>query len=83
MTFQTETLDTFLDLEPLHEPRADQGFRVVHPLYDAPETKRSADGLGPIQLTPACRIALIAVRGYLAAILLMGAWRAAAFLLRR
>jgi hypothetical protein len=48
---------------------------VVHPLHDAPEVKRSAEGLGPIQLSPACRNALIAVRCYLAAILLMGGYR--------
>ena len=80
MTSQTETLDTFLDLEPAAEP---QGFRVVHPLYDAPETKCAADHLGPIQLSPGCRIALVAVRCYLGAIMLMGAWRVAMFLVRR
>jgi hypothetical protein len=75
MTYQTETLDTFLDLEPIRAPRASKGFTVIHPLNDAPEVKCNADHLGPIKLTPGCRIALIAVRFYLVAIMLMGGYR--------
>jgi hypothetical protein len=70
MTQQTETFDTFMDLEPTH-----QGYRVVHPLYDAPEAKRSADHLGPLKLSRGCRAALVAVRFYLMAIMLMGGYR--------
>ncbi len=55
--------------------RAGRGFVVIHPLNDAPEVKRSADQLGPLKLTPGCRIALIAVRAYLVAIMLMGGYR--------
>jgi hypothetical protein len=40
-------------------------FRVVHPLQDEPEAKRQSEGLGPIELTPAVRVSLIALRGYL------------------
>ena len=75
MTSQTETFDTFMDLEVVPQPSAERGFVVIHPLHDAPEAKRSADHLGPLQLSPGCRIALIAVRFYLVAILLMGAFR--------
>jgi hypothetical protein len=75
MTYQTETLDTFLDLESIHNHRAPKGFTVIHPLNDAPEAKCNADHLGPIKLTPGCRVALIAVRFYLVAIMLMGAYR--------
>ena len=75
MTSQTETLDTFLDLEPIHHPRQQRGFVVVHPLYDAPEAKCDAEHLGPMKLSRTSRIALGAVRFYLVAIMLMGAYR--------
>ena len=75
MTYQTETIDTFLDREPIHNPRAPKGFVVIHPLHDAHEAKCNADHLGPIKLTPACRVALVAVRCYLVAIMLMGGYR--------
>ena len=75
MTPQTETFDTFLDLEPIPNQRAARGYTVVHPLNDVPEVKCNADHLGPIKLTPGCRIALVAVRFYLVAIMLMGAYR--------
>jgi hypothetical protein len=75
MTYQTETLDTFLDLEPVHDLRAGKGYVVIHPLNDVPELKRGLDQLGPIKLTPACRVALVAVRCYLVAIMLMGGYR--------
>ena len=44
---------------------AAESFRVVHPLYDAPETKCTSEGLGPIAMTPAVRISLKVLRGYL------------------
>lgn len=75
MTSRTETANDFLDLEPGLAPRKDRGFVVVHPLHDAPETKCSADHLGPLQLTRGCRTALVAVRCYLVAIMLIGAYR--------
>lgn len=40
-------------------------YRVVHPLNDEPEEKRSADGLGPMTMTPAVKLSLFALRGYL------------------
>jgi len=49
-------------------------------LHDAPEAKCNADDLGPLKLTPGCRLALIAVRFYLVAIMLMGAYRVATLL---
>jgi hypothetical protein len=75
MTTQTETFDTFMDLEP-----TTMSFTVIHPLHDAPEAKCNADDLGPLKLTPGCRLALIAVRFYLVAIMLMGAYRVATLL---
>ena len=40
-------------------------FRVFHPLDDAPEQKCTSEGLGPIAMTPAVRISLTVLRGYL------------------
>jgi hypothetical protein len=40
-------------------------FRVIHPLNDAPEQKCSTEGLGRIAMTPAVRISLKVLRGYL------------------
>jgi hypothetical protein len=83
MTSQTETLDTFMDLESAHDLRAGKGYVVIHPLYDAPEAKCSADHLGPIKLSLGSRVALTAVRGYLVAIMLMGAYRVVAMAIAR
>jgi hypothetical protein len=41
------------------------GFRVVHPLDDLPEEKRSPEGRGALALTPAVRFSLMALRSYL------------------
>ena len=46
---------------------APEYFRVVHPLNDVPEQKCSTEGLGHIALTPAVRISLTLLRGYLVA----------------
>jgi hypothetical protein len=40
-------------------------FRVIHPLDDAPEEKRSSKGLGRIAMTPTVRLSLKVLRGYL------------------
>jgi hypothetical protein len=40
-------------------------FRVIHPLQDAPEQKRTSEGLGPIAMTSSVRISLKVLRGYL------------------
>jgi len=42
-------------------------FRVIHPLHDEPEAKCESEGLGPIEMTPAVRISLVVLRGYLLA----------------
>ena len=44
---------------------APEYFRVIHPLDDAPEQKCSSEGLGHIAMTPAVRISLSVLRGYL------------------
>jgi hypothetical protein len=62
-------------VEPILARPEPKGFMVVHPLHDEPEAKCSADRLGRIQLTRGCRLALIAVRCYLGAIMLMGVYR--------
>lgn len=46
---------------------APESFRVVHPLNDVPEQKCSTEGLGHIAMTPAVRISLTLLRGYLVA----------------
>jgi hypothetical protein len=40
-------------------------YRVVHPLYDEPEVKRSAEGLPQMAMTPAVKLSLLVLRGYL------------------
>ena len=44
---------------------APEYFRVIHPLDDVPEQKCSTEGLGYIAMTPAVRISLTVLRGYL------------------
>ena len=46
-------------------------FHVIHPLDDAPEEKCSSEGLGHIAMTPAVRISLTVLRGYLIVMTLM------------
>jgi hypothetical protein len=43
----------------------------VHPLDDKPEQKRQTEGLGPIAVTPALKISLLVLRGYLMLMTLM------------
>ena len=38
---------------------------VVHPIYDAPEEKRSGEGLGLMTITPSVRACLVGLRAYL------------------
>lgn len=49
-------------------------FRVIHPLDDVQETKCSTIGLGKIKMTPAVRISLGILRGYLILMTLMLAY---------
>jgi hypothetical protein len=44
---------------------APEYFRVIHPLDDEPEQKCTSEGLGHIAMTPAVRISLTVLRGYL------------------
>ena len=48
-----------------------QEYRVIHPLYDKPEQKLSADGLEPIHLSLGGKISLMALRGYLVVMVLL------------
>ena len=49
----------------------DEMFRVVHPLDDQPQEKRSTEGLGRLHMTPSVKISLMVLRGYLSAMTLM------------
>jgi hypothetical protein len=49
--------------------------RVVHPLDDRPEAKLYHPALGRMRMTRTVRIALGAVQAYLAAMVLLLAWR--------
>jgi hypothetical protein len=42
-----------------------EGFIVIHPLDDEPETKRSTDGLTPLRFTGIAAVAMFALRLYL------------------
>lgn len=47
------------------------GFRVIHPLDDAPEQKCSGAGLGKMRMTRAVRVSLGILRAYLIVMTLM------------
>jgi len=51
-----------------------EGFRVVHPLEDAPEQKCQTEGLGPISMTRSVRFSLLVLRGYLILMTLLLVW---------
>jgi len=51
------------------------GFRVVHPLDDVAEQKRSPAGLGEMPMSGSVKVALYALRGYLILIGLMVGYR--------
>jgi hypothetical protein len=44
---------------------------VVHPLDDVQEQKVETKHLGPMPMTPAVRISLLALRGYLVLVMLL------------
>jgi hypothetical protein len=44
---------------------------VIHPLDDVREQKIETLGLGPMRMTPAVRISLLALRGYLVLMMLL------------
>lgn len=43
----------------------ERDFLVIHPLDDVQEQKIEVKHLGPMRMTPAVRISLLALRGYL------------------
>jgi hypothetical protein len=49
----------------------ERDFLVVHPLDDVPEQKVETKHLGPMRMTPAVRISLLALRGYLVLMMLL------------
>ena len=75
MTFQIETANDFLNIDPILTPGASKGFVVIHPLHDAPEAKCNLDQAGELKLSRGCRWALVSLRFYLIGTMLMGAWR--------
>ncbi len=46
-------------------------FLVIHPLDDVQEQKVETKHLGPMKMTPAVRISLLALRGYLVLMMLL------------
>jgi hypothetical protein len=46
-------------------------YELVHPLYDAPEVKRSAEGLGPMAMQLGVKLSLFALRAYLIIMILL------------
>ncbi len=53
----------------------DQVFYVVHPLDDEPEEKVDVENLGPMEMTPAVKYALLALRFYLIAMMFLAGYR--------
>lgn len=49
-------------------------FRVVHPMDEEPEIKRSTEGLQPIGMTASVRVSLMVLRVYLTVMTLMLAY---------
>ena len=55
----------------LEETIEDRRFFVIHPLDDVQEQKLETRQLGPMHMTPAVRLSLLALRGYLALMMLL------------
>jgi hypothetical protein len=55
----------YVDLDRKEQQKDRTIFRVVHPLDDVPEQKVDLESLGPMRMTAAVRICLLALRGYL------------------
>jgi hypothetical protein len=49
----------------------ERDFLVVHPLDDVSEQKVETKHLGPMRMTPAVRISLLALRAYLVLMMLL------------
>jgi hypothetical protein len=50
-------------------------LRVIHPLDDVPEQKLYREDLGRMRMTRKVRMSLLLLQGYLAAMVLLVAWR--------
>jgi hypothetical protein len=50
-------------------------LRVIHPLDDVPEQKLYREDLGRMRMTRTVRISLLLLQGYLAAMVVLVAWR--------
>ena len=56
---------------PLKDAIAEREFLVIHPLDDVEEQKVETKHLGPMRMTPAVRLSLLALRGYLVLMMLL------------
>lgn len=55
----------------LENTMAERDFLVIHPLDDVQEQKVETKHLGLMRMTPAVRISLVALRGYLLLMMLL------------
>ena len=55
----------------LEDPIVERDFLVIHPLDDIQEQKVETKHLGPMPMTPAVRISLLCLRGYLVLMMLL------------
>jgi hypothetical protein len=55
----------------LENTKEERGFRVIHPLDDVQEQKVETRHLGPMKMTPAVRISLLVLRGYMVLMMLL------------
>jgi hypothetical protein len=55
----------------LEHTTEERDYLVIHPLDDIPEQKIDTTHLGPMRMTPAVRISLLALRGYLVLMMLL------------
>jgi len=55
----------------LENTMEERDFLVIHPLDDVQEQKVETKHLGPMKMTPAVRISLLVLRGYLVLMMLL------------
>jgi hypothetical protein len=55
----------------LENTMEERDFLVIHPLDDVQEQKVETKQLGPMKMTPAVRISLLVLRGYLMLMMLL------------
>ncbi len=46
-------------------------YELIHPLYDAPEVKHSAEEMGPMAMALGVKLSLFALRAYLIVMILL------------